>query len=114
MKFNPRPVEDGLFTADQLIRDGGWGGSANFAYDHSKFWPALIQLCAGRRAEQMERWRALGAKVGVSEWDIKTGPVQKPEPVLVAPEADPPEKTVEETGEIVVEDREDAQVAATA
>ena len=73
MKFNPKPVEENLFTADQLFKDGGWNGDRNFQWDHDKYWPALLQLCAEIRERQMEAWRKLGAQVGLSEWDIKVG-----------------------------------------
>ena len=71
MKFNPKPIEDGLFTADQLFADGGWKGGVNFQWNHDQYWPALLQLCAELREVQLKRWRELGGRVGLSEWDIK-------------------------------------------
>ena len=59
MKFNPRPVEDGLFDAAQLMKDGGWGGDREFVWDHGKYWPALLKMCAETREAQRERWKAL-------------------------------------------------------
>ncbi|KAI0300962.1 CRAL-TRIO domain-containing protein [Russula brevipes] len=61
MKFNPKPIEDGLFAADELFKDGGWGGSRDFVWDHEKYWGPL-----------MARWRKLGAHVGCDEWDYKS------------------------------------------
>ena len=72
MKFNPKPIEDGLFTADELIKDGGWGGSRNFVWDHEKYWKPFVQMCTEIKAKQMARWRKLGARVGCSEWDYKS------------------------------------------
>ena len=72
MKFNPKPVEDGLFTADELLKDGGWGGSRNFVWDHEKYWKPFVQMCAEIKAKQMARWRKLGARVGCDEWDYKS------------------------------------------
>ena len=68
MKFNPKPVEDGLFTADELIQDGGWGGSRNFVWDHEKYWkPFLPDVRSVEvKAKQMARWRT-GARVGCDE-----------------------------------------------
>ncbi|KAI0034251.1 CRAL/TRIO domain-containing protein [Vararia minispora EC-137] len=78
MKFNPRAVKDGLFDAEQLLSESGWGGAVDFRWDHAKYWPALLKLCAETRERYMERWRKLGAKVGASEWDIKFEPLVAP------------------------------------
>ncbi len=51
----------------------GWGGSQEFEYVHEKYWPALVALCDAERKARMDRWRVLGGKVGLSEWDIKGG-----------------------------------------
>jgi hypothetical protein len=75
MKFNPKPVEDGLFTADELFKDGGWGGSRDFVYDHDKYWDAFVRMCDEIREAQMARWRKLGARVGCDEWDYKSDTV---------------------------------------
>lgn len=72
MKFNPKPVEDGLFKADELVQESGWGGSRNFVWDHEKYWPQLVHMCAEIRAKQIARWRKLGARVGCEEWDYKS------------------------------------------
>ena len=72
VKFNPSIYEDGLMTQDMVMKEW-WGGDNDFKWDHSKYWPALIQMTEERRKKQMERWRALGSKVGASEWEIKSG-----------------------------------------
>jgi hypothetical protein len=72
MKFNPKPVEDGLFAADELFKDSGWGGSREFVWDHEKYWGSLVRMCDEIRAGQMARWRELGARVGCDEWDYKS------------------------------------------
>jgi hypothetical protein len=72
MKFNPKPIDDGLFTADELFKDGGWGGSRHFVWDHEKYWKPFVQMCAEIKAKQMARWRKLGARVGCNEWDYKS------------------------------------------
>lgn len=71
MKFNPKPVEDGLFAADELFKDSGWGGSREFVWDHEKYWGSFVRMCDEIRAAQMARWRKLGAQVGCDEWDYK-------------------------------------------
>lgn len=72
VQFNPRVVEGGFFARDQLIKQW-WGGDCDFEYVHEKYWPALVKICDERRAKQMKRWKELGAKVGIMEWDMKTG-----------------------------------------
>lgn len=74
VKFNPKVVEEGHISADQLMNEGGWGGDVHFEYDHDKYWPALLEMSKKRRDEQLERWRALGGTVGLDEWSIKGGP----------------------------------------
>jgi len=73
VKFNPQIFEDGFMTRDMVMSEW-WGGERDFVWDHDKYWPALLQLCETRRNEQRERWRQLGAKVGVSEWEIRGSP----------------------------------------
>jgi hypothetical protein len=71
MKFNPRAVEDGHFAGDAITK--AWGGSCDFVWDHEAYWPALDKLCRERREAWMVKWRGLGGKVGVREWDYKDG-----------------------------------------
>ncbi|KAG8806061.1 hypothetical protein FRC18_006307 [Serendipita sp. 400] len=72
--FNPKVIEEGFIGADVLMNAHGWGGDVNFEYDHAQYWPAMLKLAQERRIQQMERWRALGAKIGLEEWDLKGGP----------------------------------------
>ncbi|KAH8117999.1 CRAL/TRIO domain-containing protein [Phellopilus nigrolimitatus] len=72
VKFNPRVVDDGFFSKDQLMKEW-WDGDRDFVYDHAKYWPALVTMSDERRRRQLQRWRELGAKVGLKEWDMKTG-----------------------------------------
>ena len=74
IKFNPDVIKDGFVLPEQLMTASGWGGSQEFEYMHEKYWPALVELCETERKARMDRWRALGGKVGLSEWDIKGGP----------------------------------------
>ena len=71
MRFNPKVVQDGLFTADNVWKE--FGGDIEFKYDHKTYWPNFIQMCSDRRKQQMEKWRQLGGTVGLKEWDIKQG-----------------------------------------
>ncbi|KAI9061138.1 CRAL/TRIO domain-containing protein [Trametes sanguinea] len=69
LRFNPNCLGEGLFTQDQLLSE--WGGSAHFEYEHEKYWDPLVRMCAERRELMWAKWRELGAKVGVREWDVK-------------------------------------------
>ncbi|KAG6889288.1 hypothetical protein C0992_005704 [Termitomyces sp. T32_za158] len=72
MKFNPRVIEDNLFTRDMIMSEW-WGGDRDFEYVHDKYWPALIELCEFRRKVWLEKWRELGGTVGLKEWEYKSG-----------------------------------------
>jgi len=72
VRFNPDAIREGLFAKDNLMTQW-WGGDRDFEWNHEKYWPTLVNMCAERRAEQKERWRKLGAKIGIDEWDIKGG-----------------------------------------
>lgn len=68
-------VKEGFVLPEQLMTASGWGGSQEFEYVHEKYWPTLIALCEAETRARMDRWRALGGKVGLGEWDIKGGPL---------------------------------------
>ena len=97
VKFNPKIYEDGIMTKDQVMKEW-WDGDQEFEWDHDKYWPALIKICDERRHSQMERWRQLGAKVGLSEWDFKS---TNTEGSSNLPEAN--EKIVHEVPKVTVE-----------
>lgn len=71
MRFNPKAVQDGLFTADNVWKE--FGGTVEFKYDHKTYWPHFIETAKTRREAQMQRWRELGGRVGLREWNIKEG-----------------------------------------
>ena len=71
MRFNPKVVDDGLFTADNVWKE--FGGEVEFKYEHKVYWLDFIELAKTRREAQMQRWRELGGLVGAKEWDIKSG-----------------------------------------
>lgn len=73
VKFNPKVVDEGFIAPEMLMNAHGWPGAQEFVWDHEKYWPNLLEVCNKRREEQMDRWRTLGGKVGISEWDIKGG-----------------------------------------
>ncbi|GAA5938402.1 CRAL-TRIO domain-containing protein [Sporobolomyces koalae] len=61
-----------LIPAEQLQRI--FGGSVNFEYDHSTYFPALTKLCFERKALHLERWKRFGGGLcGVDEAIIRGG-----------------------------------------
>lgn len=56
---------------EQLLRS--FGGDAEFVYDHAVYWPAMLELAAGRRAAAYDRWVSRGSRVGESEGFLKGG-----------------------------------------
>ncbi|KAH9481360.1 CRAL-TRIO domain-containing protein C23B6.04c [Psilocybe cubensis] len=69
VKFNPEIFKDGFFTKDNVMRE--WSGDCNFEYQHEKYWPNLVSICEERVKIWFENWKALGAKIGISEWAYK-------------------------------------------
>ncbi|KAI9816775.1 MAG: hypothetical protein M1827_001420 [Pycnora praestabilis] len=55
----------------QLINT--YGGSVDFVYDHSTYWPALIGLADERRRLYRERWIKGGKRIGENEGYLKGG-----------------------------------------
>ncbi len=71
LRFNPDCVGERLFDADELLSEWN-GGTVQFDYEHARYWGPLVRLCAERREKLWVEWRALGGKIGIREWDIKT------------------------------------------
>lgn len=55
--------------SDQL--DAEYGGSVNFVYNHSVYWPSLTEVSLSRHKRYIERFRALGGTIGLSEYDLR-------------------------------------------
>lgn len=81
VKFNPRIIEDGIFDKDQVMSEW-WGGDREFQYEHSQYWSSLVNMTSERRKMQTQRWRELGGKVGISEWEMKTAWPSPPPPIV--------------------------------
>lgn len=69
MRFNPDAVADGLFTADSLWKE--FGGSIEFNYKHEAYWTHFVETSTAQRKKWQEKWRVLGGKPGIKEWDYK-------------------------------------------
>ena len=88
-------------------------GDLEFDYEHSVYWPALLQLCEERRREQKEHWVKAGKHYGESEPYLKGGSSQSVgqacEPVPEATAAVEPEN--EETiPEATLQGSEDVKI----
>ncbi|EGN98659.1 hypothetical protein SERLA73DRAFT_181226 [Serpula lacrymans var. lacrymans S7.3] len=70
MRFNPKAVADGIFVPEMLVKQW-WGGAMDFEYEHGKYWKGLVGMCDERRRELLEKWREMGAAIGLKEWDVK-------------------------------------------
>lgn len=53
-----------------------YGGDVDFVYDHDVYWPAINDLAAQRKREQVERWVKAGKRVGEFEGYIYGGKVR--------------------------------------
>jgi hypothetical protein len=60
-------------------------GDLEFEYEHSVYWPALLQLCKQRRLEKKERWEKAGKHYGESELYLKGGSSQSVGQVMSKP-----------------------------
>ncbi|SNX85757.1 related to PDR16 - involved in lipid biosynthesis and multidrug resistance [Melanopsichium pennsylvanicum] len=76
------PVTKGKCKFDEAIKDevpngqlaSDFGGLLDFAYDHDKYWPELVEMTNKRREEQLERFRTqCNVEIGASEWVIRGG-----------------------------------------
>ena len=83
VKFNPKIIEEGYFTSDMTMKEW-WGGDQDFEYNHERYWPNLVEMCAERSNAWMENWQKLGGKIGISEWDYKKGSENAAKAVEVA------------------------------
>ena len=69
IKFNE---DSGLHVPrEQLLKESG--GSVEFDYDHSQYWPALNRLCELKREAYHQRWLKGGKRIGEHESYLKGG-----------------------------------------
>ena len=71
LRFNPDCIGEGLFDPSELLSEWN-GGTVHFEYEHDRYWGPLVRMCAERREKLWAEWRALGGKIGIREWDVKT------------------------------------------
>ncbi|KAF1982418.1 CRAL/TRIO domain-containing protein [Aulographum hederae CBS 113979] len=89
MKFS-EPLTNHVPT-EQLWTN--YGGTHEFTYDHSVYWPALNELCKTRRNEMKARWEKAGKKVGENEAYLRGGDVPSVGSINAGKENQAPETT---------------------
>lgn len=72
LKFGTAEISP-VVAKDQL--ETQYGGNIDFSvYDHESYWQGedgIISLAYERKRAAFDKWKELGAKVGLSEWDFK-------------------------------------------
>ncbi|SSD58406.1 related to Phosphatidylinositol transfer protein PDR17 [Saccharomycodes ludwigii] len=56
---------------DDTQLDKDYGGDLDFTYDHSVYWPDMLEKVGNRRKRQYDRFMELGGKIGTSEYELK-------------------------------------------
>lgn len=69
ISINRQIIAEGDFTPDQLIKE--WGGEREFVWEYDRYMDKLVDICAKMKKKRLEKWRELGGKVGLREWDYK-------------------------------------------
>lgn len=57
--------------------DAEFGGAVEFEYEHDKYWQKMCEMALAKRARYLERFRALGATIGLSEVDLRASGEEK-------------------------------------
>ncbi|KAI0398295.1 cral trio domain-containing protein [Xylariaceae sp. FL0594] len=68
LKFNEDMTQ---YVAPEQLTTDIPGGKLDFEYEHSNYWPALIEITDKKRAERRQRWEAGGKHIGESEDYLK-------------------------------------------
>jgi len=67
--INRQLFVEGDFTPDQAIKE--WGGEREFVWDFDRYFDKLIEISGKMKEKRLAKWRELGGKVGLREWDYK-------------------------------------------
>lgn len=62
-------IAQGDFTRDQLAKE--WGGERELGWDCERYFAKLIEISGMMKEKRIAKWRELGGKVGLREWDYK-------------------------------------------
>jgi len=67
--INRKIIAEGDFTPDQVIKE--WGGERKFVWECDRYLDKLVEISGEMREKRFAKWRELGGKVGLKEWDYK-------------------------------------------
>ena len=67
--INRQVIAEGDFTPDQMLKE--WGGEREFAWDCDRYLYKLAEIALKMKEKRLAKWRELGGKVGLREWDYK-------------------------------------------
>ena len=62
-------IGQGDFASDQVMKE--WGGEREFVWDLERYFGKLIEISERTKEKRIAKWRELGGKVGLREWDYK-------------------------------------------
>lgn len=66
---NKQMIAEGYFTPDQLIEESG--GERAFVWDCDRYLNKLVEISREMKEKRLSKWRELGGKIGLREWDYK-------------------------------------------
>jgi len=61
-----RPI---FAEATQVVKE--WGGKREFVWDCDRYLNKLVEISGNMKEKRFAKWRELGGKVGLREWDYK-------------------------------------------
>ena len=66
---NRQIIAEGYFTSDQVIK--GCGGEREFVWECDRYLDKLVEISGRMKEKRLAKWRELGGKIGLKEWDFK-------------------------------------------
>lgn len=69
ISINKPIISEGDFTPDQLIKE--CGGEREFVWECDRYLNKLVEISGTMKQKRLNKWRELGGKVGLREWDYK-------------------------------------------
>lgn len=63
------PVDHHI-ESDQLSSE--YGGKLHFVYDHTVYWPNLVETVTARKREQLQKFNEMGQTPGTSEYELRS------------------------------------------
>jgi len=67
--INRDVLATGDFTPDQVCKE--WGGERELVWECERYLDRLVEISGKMKERRFAKWRELGGKVGLREWDYK-------------------------------------------